>query len=104
MTKAFNPNLASDPDAGIYGLPFGEKESKIVFLPVPWESTTSYGGGTGDGPRAILTASAQLDLFDLELTNPYEPGMFMRAESKAVRKWNAIAVKHAAKIIDVGGN
>ncbi len=102
--KDFNPNLASDPDAGIYGLPFGEKESKLVFLPVPWEATTSYGGGTVDGPSAILTASAQLDLFDLELTNPYEPGMFMREESKTVRKWNTDAKKLSKKIIDVGGN
>ena len=34
------------------------------ILPVPLEETVSYGGGTADGPRAILEASRQLELFD----------------------------------------
>lgn len=30
-------------------------------IPVPFEASVSYGGGTGDGPAAILTASGQLE-------------------------------------------
>ena len=33
------------------------KNSKAVILPVPYERTVSYGGGTKDGPNAILNAS-----------------------------------------------
>ncbi|HSM37533.1 MAG TPA: agmatinase [Longimicrobiales bacterium] len=47
-----------------------------VILPVPYESTTSYGGGTRAGPRAILEASRYLELYDQELDcEPWEPGI-----------------------------
>lgn len=42
-------------------------------LPIPYESTTSYGAGTRDGPAAILAASRQVELYDLEFEN--EPAM-----------------------------
>ncbi|MHB1193188.1 MAG: agmatinase [Longimicrobiales bacterium] len=38
-----------------------------VILPVPYESTTSYGGGTRRGPHAIIDASRYLELYDQEL-------------------------------------
>ncbi|HZD05376.1 MAG TPA: agmatinase [Longimicrobiales bacterium] len=39
----------------------------VVVLPVPWEATTSWGGGTREGPRAILEASRYIELYDQEL-------------------------------------
>jgi len=41
--------------------------SQIVVLPVPYEQTVSYGGGTGRGPRAILDASRYVEFYDEEL-------------------------------------
>lgn len=41
--------------------------STAVILPVPYDSTTSYRAGTREGPRAIITASRQIELFDEEL-------------------------------------
>ena len=41
--------------------------SRIVVLPVPYEHTVSYGGGTGRGPGAILDASRYVEFFDEEL-------------------------------------
>jgi agmatinase len=38
-----------------------------VILPVPWEATTSYGGGTRHGPRAIVEASRYVELYHREL-------------------------------------
>ncbi len=40
--------------------------SKIVVLPVPYEHTVSYGGGTKRGPEAILKASHYVEFFDEE--------------------------------------
>jgi agmatinase len=38
--------------------------ARVVVLPVPYEATVSYGSGTANGPRAILTASQQVELYD----------------------------------------
>lgn len=42
------------------------KESDVVVLPVPYDGTVSYRGGTRDGPHAIITASRQVEFFDIE--------------------------------------
>src|SRR5437868_10381701 len=93
----FDPNAASRPDSGIFGLPFTEAESALVYLPVPWEATTSYGGGTSRGPEAIFEASKQVDLFDRETGRPYEAGIAMLDVPKKVVRWNKEAKKLAAR-------
>jgi agmatinase len=100
---SFDPNAASAQDSGIFGLPYQQEESSIVYLPVPWEATTSYGAGTSNGPQAILEASRQVDLFDLDVNKPYESGLFMLPESADVRAWNEQGKKEASRIIEVGG-
>lgn len=101
--RAFDPNSAADPDSGIFGLPHSFETAKLIFLPVPWEATTSYGGGTSKGPGAILEASYQVDLFDLEVDRPYEAGMFLLPESKKIRAWNKAGKAAAQKVIRAGG-
>ncbi|MDO8340286.1 MAG: agmatinase [Candidatus Burarchaeum sp.] len=39
----------------------------VLVLPVPYDSTTSYRGGARDGPHAIISASRNMELLDLEL-------------------------------------
>jgi agmatinase len=39
-------------------------EARFHVLPVPYEKTVSYGGGTAKGPAAILAASGQLERWD----------------------------------------
>jgi agmatinase len=52
------------------------ERAKVVILPVPYESTTSYGGGTRMGPGAIIEASRYIELYDQELdTEQYEVGI-----------------------------
>lgn len=41
--------------------------AKAVVLPVPFERTTSYVPGTKNGPKEILAASSQVELYDEEL-------------------------------------
>jgi agmatinase len=101
----FDPGAPASADDGIFGLPYSEKESALVLLPVPWEVTTSYGGGTSKGPAAILEASAQVDLYDFDVLRPYEPGIFMRPESKQLVAWNKqgkAAAQKAIKAIAAG--
>ena len=42
------------------------EKAKAVIFPVPYEATTSWGGGTRNGPRAILEASRYVELWDQE--------------------------------------
>lgn len=42
-------------------------DSEALILPVPFERTTSYVHGTRNGPRELLVASAQVELWDEEL-------------------------------------
>ncbi|HTK82226.1 MAG TPA: agmatinase [Bacteroidota bacterium] len=42
------------------------KKSKVVILPIPYERTVSYGGGTDKGPKAILNASHYVEFYDEE--------------------------------------
>lgn len=43
------------------------EDSEVFILPIPLEATVSYGGGTKNGPRAIIEASKQVELYDHEL-------------------------------------
>jgi agmatinase len=57
------------PPANFLGLPPEHSSldaSKVIVLPVPYELTTSYGQGTRNGPRALLHASQQVELYDRE--------------------------------------
>lgn len=42
------------------------KNSRVVILPAPYERTVSYGGGTKNGPAAILDASHYVEFYDEE--------------------------------------
>lgn len=103
MNIPFDPNAPAALDSGVYGLPFTESEANVVLVPVPWEVTTSYGGGTARGPAAILEASRQVDLFDLDVEKPYEPGICMLPEDERVVAWNEEGRRLARTIIDAGG-
>ncbi len=103
MKESFDPDAAALPGSGIYGLPFTPEEARFVVIPVPWEATTSYGGGTSKAPAAVLAASAQVDLYDHETGRPYEAGIAMLPIPKTVAAWNREARRLALPIIKMGG-
>jgi len=43
------------------------ESSEFVILPVPYEQTTTFKGGTKEGPQAIIRASQEVETFDQEL-------------------------------------
>jgi agmatinase len=47
--------------------PSSFQSARAVILPVPVDRTTSYVGGTRNGPREILEASSHMELWDEEL-------------------------------------
>jgi agmatinase len=73
VTIAFPPSLRSlpwEPPHNFLGLE-GDRatweNAGVVILPVPYEGSVSYGGGTRRGPAAILEASRYVEWYDQEL-------------------------------------
>lgn len=97
--SSFDPNGPARSDANVFGLPFNADESSIILVPVPWEATVSYGGGTAGGPEAIFEASAQVDLHHAEFPNLWKQGIHMTPISSLIRNKSAKVRKTAEKVI-----
>jgi agmatinase len=101
--KPFDPDAAASGESGMYGLPYTAAEARVVVIPVPYEATTSYGGGTSGGPAAVYEASKQVDLHDHETGRPYAAGIAMLDLPKKIVRWNREAKALAAPVIAQGG-
>lgn len=84
--KNFDPNGIGQLNDGMFGLPFSIEECETVLLPVPWEVTVSYGGGTANGPQAIVDASYQVDLYDPIVKDAWKLGIAMDEISEEVKQ------------------
>ena len=97
----FNPNNPG-VTGQLFGLPFTEENAEVIIVPIPWEVTVSYKGGTAIAPMAILDASAQVDLFVKDIPDAWKLGIAMlpfpekiKQESDALR---TLAEKHIEKL------
>lgn len=99
---SFDPSAAAPEGAGIFGLDTAPQDAGLVFVPVPFDATTSYGHGTAAGPAAILQASHQVELYDAQLGRPYEHGMAMLPIPERVTALNAQASAAIASAKDKG--
>ncbi len=102
LPRGFDPGAPAQGD-GIFGLPHGPDEARIVLIPVPWEPTTSYGRGTARGPASILHGSRQVDLFDAQTGRPYAAGIAMLPVDPEIVAWNAEACAASEPVIAAGG-
>ncbi|MEP0214164.1 MAG: agmatinase [Cellulophaga sp.] len=66
-------NYAGIPDE------FAQLETaKVVLIPVPYDGTSTWGKGADKGPEAFLTASENMELYDIETgTEPYQQGIYL---------------------------
>jgi agmatinase len=69
----YNFGGLDDEHAGLDG-------ARIAVLPAPYDFSTTYQGGTRAGPRAILDASRNMELWDEELGATYRAGIHTLAE------------------------
>lgn len=72
----FDPNAVATGD-GIFGLPFDTEKARQIVVPVPWEATVSYRQGTAHAPSAVLEASKQVDLYDMDVKDAWKFGIAM---------------------------
>lgn len=102
ISTAFDPGAPALHD-GVFGLPHTPDEARVILIPVPWEPTTSYGRGAAKGPSAILRASRQVDLFDVQTGRPYEAGIAMLDPDPDLVRWNTEACAASEPVIAAGG-
>lgn len=56
------------PKYNLFGIETQDYDkSRIVVLPIPYDSTVTYKTGTREGPRAIIEASRNIELYSYEL-------------------------------------
>ena len=98
------PNLTF---LGVLPEPKSYDDSAAVILPCPFEKTVSYMPGTRFGPREIIVASAQVELWDEEVGVDVHPrGIFTMPEMDLSHGTMDAAVAHirrvAGEIMDDG--
>ena len=84
--SGFDPNSVGLKSNNIFGLPFREADAELVLIPVPWEVTTSYRGGTSRGPEDVFDASMQVDLYDPDVPGGWKRGFYMTPVEKSIKK------------------
>ncbi|MDR0712462.1 MAG: agmatinase family protein [Prevotellaceae bacterium] len=95
----FNPNNIGIPNGSYFALPFSVDNALLALLPVPWDVTTSYRPGAANGPQAMLDASPQVDLFDLDNGEAWMSGICTLPENAEIRRLGKAARRDAEKVI-----
>jgi len=74
-------------------------KNKVVVIPFGLEKSVSYGGGTKNGPKEIIKASHQVELFDEELNKePYKSIGIKTLKSFPIKKNLKLAIDQLGKI------
>jgi len=98
----FDPDAAATGD-GLFGLDTRVEDARVVVIPVPFDATTSYRPGTAAGPAAVLEASKQVDLEDLQYGPIWKAGFAMLPIPKDIAALSKSARRAAEPVIAAGG-
>lgn len=87
---------------GFLGLPSEIKsKNKVLVIPFGLENTVSYASGTKMGPKKIIEASHQVELFDEELKQePYKKFNLKTLKEGRIKKNLDQALKQLTKIVN----
>jgi agmatinase len=70
------PKTAADNFLALDAREADYNTARFALLPIPYDATASFGVGAREGPRAIITASQQVEDYDEELgREPYRVGI-----------------------------
>lgn len=80
--------------------------AKVAILPVPYDGTSTWVKGADKGPKALLDASANMEVFDIETgTEVYRIGIYTDkpvTESKSPEKMVDAVYTRTAELLDEG--
>lgn len=83
----------------------GLKNAAVVILPVPFDKTSSWIKGADKGPQAIINASKNMELYDIETASEvYTRGIHTAKEITADSSRSMIdrVYRHVKKLLDAG--
>jgi agmatinase len=100
MSFSFDPNSIGQPNGNFFALPYTLEEAEIVLLPVAWDATASYGIGAHRAPEAIIKASAQVDLYDADVTGAWTIKTGTAPFDSTIDKLNRNTRRMANRIIE----
>lgn len=95
----FNIDGSGLDNGNYFGMPFEAEDSAVVLLSVPWEVTTSYGGGTSSAPDVIIGASIQLDFYDKFAPEAWKKGIATLPIDYSIAERSEVRKEDAAKVI-----
>lgn len=110
-----NRRLHRNPGAfGGIGTNCGYEESRFAVLPIPYDGTSTWLKGADHGPQAILDASANMELYDIETrSEPWKQGIVTiapvrensspEAMSDAVRAEAEALIADGKTVVGLGG-
>ncbi len=76
--------------------------SKIAILPIPYDGTSTWVKGSDKGPDALLDASANMELYDIETrSEPYRMGIFTAEPITANTSPEAMVAEAKKKALDL---
>ena len=90
------------PSEGFLGLPKENKnKNKVYIIPFGLEKTVSYSSGTKNGPKKIIEASHQVELFDEELRlEPYKKFNIKTLKQEKIKSKLNDSLNQLSKIIE----
>ena len=90
------------PTKGFLGLPKENKnKNKVYIIPFGLEKTVSYSSGTKNGPKKIIEASHQVELFDEELKlEPYKKFNIKTLKQEKIKSKLNDSLNQLSKIIE----
>ena len=90
------------PSEGFLGLPKENKnKNKVYIIPFGLEKTVSYSSGTKNGPKKIIEASHQVELFDEELKlEPYKKFNIKTLKQEKIKSKFNDSLNQLSKIIE----
>ncbi len=98
--------MKNNPPRNFGGLPLkysNYNNSNIVILPVPFDKTSTWLKGSAKGPGAIINASANMELYDIETgSEVYKRGIHTAKELNAAASRDMVekVTKKTAKLIN----
>lgn len=73
--KGFDADGVGIRNGNYFGFSFTDKEALLHLISVPWDVTSSYGGGSSSAPDAIIEESTQLDFYDMVSPDAWREGI-----------------------------